>query len=57
MPFCVRVRPRGAPAAMKQFDFIVLGSGIVGLSFAHKVAPREVEQPFPKLTPADTLHP
>src|SRR6188768_35255 len=25
---------------MKQFDFIVLGSGIAGLSFALKVAPR-----------------
>ena len=25
---------------MKQFDFIVLGSGIAGLSFALKIAPR-----------------
>jgi aspartate oxidase len=25
---------------MKQFDFLILGSGIAGLSFALKVAPR-----------------
>ena len=53
---------------MKQFNFIILGSGIAGLSFALKIAARgrvaiitkkhraELNNPFPKLTPADTLH-
>ena len=42
---------------MKQFDFIVLGSGMAGLSFALQVAARGTEHPFPKPTPGDTLHP
>ena len=37
---------------MKQFDYLVLGSGIAGLTFALKVAPRALALPWHRVLTA-----